>query len=84
MEAVCDWYERVMGFRRFWSVDDSQVTTEFSSLRSVVMTDPSESVKMPINEPANGKRKSQVTSLDLWLVSARVTGHADAEANCPR
>lgn len=60
MEAVCDWYERVMGFRRFWSVDDSQVTTEFSSLRSVVMTDPSESVKMPINEPANGKRKSQI------------------------
>ena len=40
-----------------------QVTTEFSSLRSVVMTDPTESVKMPINEPANGKRKSQV---DDW------------------
>jgi len=37
-----------------------QVTTEFSSLRSVVMTDPTETVKMPINEPANGKRKSQV------------------------
>mmetsp|Transcript_7598 Transcript_7598/g.14950 ORF Transcript_7598/g.14950 Transcript_7598/m.14950 type:complete len:513 (+) Transcript_7598:29-1567(+) len=60
MNEVCDWYTKVLGFKRFWSVDDSQVVTEFSSLRSVVMTDPSENVKMPINEPANGIRKSQI------------------------
>jgi len=60
MNDVCDWYTKILGFKRFWSVDDSQVVTEFSSLRSVVMCDPSESVKMPINEPANGKRKSQI------------------------
>ncbi|EKX32564.1 hypothetical protein GUITHDRAFT_158976 [Guillardia theta CCMP2712] len=60
MEAVCEWYSDVMGFRRFWSVDDKQVTTEYSSLRSVVMTDEEESIKMPINEPAQGLRKSQI------------------------
>jgi len=60
MNDVCEWYTKILGFKRFWSVDDSQVVTEFSSLRSVVMCDPSETVKMPINEPANGKRKSQI------------------------
>ena len=60
MEEVCRWYENVMGFKRFWSVDDKQVTTKYSSLRSVVMTDADETVKMPINEPAEGMRKSQI------------------------
>jgi len=60
MEAVCEWYSEVMGFRRFWSVDDKQVTTTYSSLRSVVMTDEEETIKMPINEPAEGIRKSQI------------------------
>eukprot|EP00802_Teleaulax_amphioxeia_P015557 Tamp_15648.p1 GENE.Tamp_15648~~Tamp_15648.p1 ORF type:complete len:403 (-),score=97.04 Tamp_15648:318-1478(-) len=60
MEEVCRWYEDVMGFKRFWSVDDKQVTTKYSSLRSVVMTDADETVKMPINEPADGMRKSQI------------------------
>ena len=60
MEEVCQWYEDVMGFKRFWSVDDKQVTTKYSSLRSVVMTDADETVKMPINEPADGLRKSQI------------------------
>jgi 4-hydroxyphenylpyruvate dioxygenase len=60
MEDVCDWYTKVLGWKRFWSVDDSQVVTKYSSLRSVVMTDPGENVKMPINEPADGIRKSQI------------------------
>jgi len=60
MEIVCRWYEDKLQFRRFWSVDDSQIHTEYSSLRSIVMTDQEEHVKMPINEPANGKRKSQI------------------------
>jgi 4-hydroxyphenylpyruvate dioxygenase len=41
-------------------VDDKMIHTEFSSLRSIVMTDFDEKIKMPINEPANGKRKSQI------------------------
>ena len=60
MEEVCDWYTKTLGWKRFWSVDDSQVVTKYSSLRSVVMTDPGENVKMPINEPADGMRKSQI------------------------
>ncbi|XP_065155169.1 4-hydroxyphenylpyruvate dioxygenase-like [Atheta coriaria] len=60
MESVAKWYEEVLQFHRFWSVDDSQVHTEFSALRSIVMTNYEETVKMPINEPAPGKKKSQI------------------------
>ncbi|KAF2836127.1 4-hydroxyphenylpyruvate dioxygenase, partial [Patellaria atrata CBS 101060] len=60
MEGACEFYEQCLGFHRFWSVDDTDVCTEFSALRSVVMASPNEVVKMPINEPAHGKRKSQI------------------------
>ncbi|XP_075161508.1 4-hydroxyphenylpyruvate dioxygenase [Haematobia irritans] len=60
MEPVAAWYERVLQFHRFWSVDDSQIHTEYSALRSIVMANYEETVKMPINEPAKGKKKSQI------------------------
>lgn len=60
MEEVVNWYVDVLGFHRFWSVDDKQLHTEFSSLRSIVVADWHEKVKMPINEPASGRRKSQI------------------------
>uniref|UniRef100_A0A1L8E2X1 4-hydroxyphenylpyruvate dioxygenase n=1 Tax=Nyssomyia neivai TaxID=330878 RepID=A0A1L8E2X1_9DIPT len=60
MESVAAWYEKTLMFHRFWSVDDSQIHTEYSALRSIVMTNYEETVKIPINEPANGKRKSQI------------------------
>lgn len=60
MNPVVEWYERVLDFHRFWSVDDKQVSTEYSSLRSIVVTDYDEAVKMPINEPAPGLKKSQI------------------------
>ncbi|XP_022117998.2 4-hydroxyphenylpyruvate dioxygenase isoform X2 [Pieris rapae] len=44
----------------FWSVDDKQICTEYSALRSIVMANWEETVKMPINEPAVGKKKSQI------------------------
>ena len=68
-------------FHRFWSIDDKQLTTEYSALRSIVVTNYEETIKvrrrvvktalwlastfvnafqMPINEPAPGKRKSQI------------------------
>lgn len=47
-------------FHRFWSVDDSIMHTDYSALRSIVVADFDENIKMPINEPANGKRKSQI------------------------
>jgi len=53
-------YEKALGFHRFWSVDDKDICTDFSALKSVVMASPNELVKMPINEPAAGKRKSQI------------------------
>jgi len=50
----------MLDFHRFWSVDDKMIHTNFSSLRSVVMADFDEKIKMPINEPADGMRKSQI------------------------
>lgn len=47
-------------FHRFWSVDDKQIHTKYSSLRSIVVSNISETIKMPINEPASGLRKSQI------------------------
>lgn len=60
MEAICDYYEKALGFHRFWSVDDKDICTEFSALKSIVMASPNEVVKMPINEPAKGKKQSQI------------------------
>ena len=57
MTPVVEWYERVLDFHRFWSVDDTQIFTEYSSLRSIVVADYDEVIKMPINEPAAGKKK---------------------------
>jgi 4-hydroxyphenylpyruvate dioxygenase len=58
-----DWgtyYNRVLGFHQFMSFDDKDISTDFSALRSQVMTDPKQRIKFPINEPAPGKRKSQI------------------------
>ncbi|MGH9721023.1 MAG: VOC family protein, partial [Bryobacteraceae bacterium] len=54
------WYSRVLGFERYMSFDDKDISTEYSALMSVVMSDDSHSVKFPINEPAAGRRKSQI------------------------
>ena len=60
MEAAASWYEKMLDFHRFWSIDDKMLHTEYSALRSVVVADFDENIKMPINEPAEGKRKSQI------------------------
>lgn len=60
MISACELYEKQLGFHRFWSVDDEQIHTEYSALRSIVMADWDERIKMPINEPAKGKKKSQI------------------------
>lgn len=60
MTPASDWYEKSLMFHRFWSVDDSQIFTEYSALRSIVVTNYEETIKMPINEPAPGKKKSQI------------------------
>nr|NP_001091344.1 uncharacterized protein LOC100037181 [Xenopus laevis]AAI29580.1 LOC100037181 protein [Xenopus laevis] len=60
MVPVAEWYEKMLMFHRFWSVDDTQMHTDYSALRSIVVTDYDEVIKMPINEPAPGKKKSQI------------------------
>ena len=60
MQPVCDFYEKVFGWHRFWSVDDNDLSTKYSSLRSIVMANDNEKIKMPINEPAKGLKKSQI------------------------
>jgi len=72
MTPVAEWYEKVLQWHRFWSVDDSQIHTEYSALRSIVVTDYEERVKMPINEPAAGKRKSQIQEYVDYYMGAGV------------
>src|SRR4029079_18771051 len=58
-----DWgtyYNKVLGFHQFMSFDDKDISTDFSALRSQVMTDSKDRIKFPITEPAPGKRKSQI------------------------
>ncbi len=60
MDEWADWYSRVLGFKRYISFDDKDISTEYSALMSIVMSDDSYAIKFPINEPAAGKRKSQI------------------------
>lgn len=60
LEDIIQKYEQIFGWHRFWSIDDSMMHTEYSALNSIVVADPSESVRMPFNEPAPGRRKSQI------------------------
>lgn len=53
-------YEEVMGFRNILTFDDKDISTEYSALMSKVMSNGNGFVKFPINEPAEGKKKSQV------------------------
>lgn len=66
MVSACAFYEQCLEFHRFWSVDDSQICTEFSALNSIVMASANNVVKMPINEPAPGKKKSQIEEYVLF------------------
>jgi 4-hydroxyphenylpyruvate dioxygenase len=60
MNRWVDFYRDVMGFRMFKHFDDSDISTEYSALMSKVMSNGNERVKFPLNEPAHGKRKSQI------------------------
>jgi len=60
MNKFVAFYRDVMGFAQFQHFDDKDISTEYSALMSKVMADGSGKVKFPINEPAPGKRKSQI------------------------
>jgi 4-hydroxyphenylpyruvate dioxygenase len=60
MNAWVKFYEEAMGFRNILSFDDNDISTEYSALMSKVMSNGNGFVKFPINEPAEGRKKSQV------------------------
>jgi 4-hydroxyphenylpyruvate dioxygenase len=67
MNTWVKFYEEVMGFRNILSFDDNDISTEYSALMSKVMSNGNGFVKFPINEPAEGKKKSQVEEyLDFY------------------
>lgn len=67
MDVWVKWYEEVMGFENFLSFDDKQIHTEYSALMSKVMSNGNGRIKFPINEPAEGKKRSQIEEyLDFY------------------
>jgi 4-hydroxyphenylpyruvate dioxygenase len=60
------WYEEVLGFAMFKHFDDKDIGTEYSALMSKVMASGNHLIKMPINEPAEGKKKSQIQEYLDW------------------
>lgn len=67
MNTWVNFYEHVMGFRMFKHFDDQDISTEYSALMSKVMTSGNERIRFPINEPAVGRKKSQIEEyLDFY------------------
>jgi 4-hydroxyphenylpyruvate dioxygenase len=66
MNEWADWYSKVMGFSRYITFDDKDISTEYSALMSIVMSDDNRVVKFPINEPAPGRKKSQIDEYLDW------------------
>ncbi len=66
MDRWVGWYEDVLGFKLFKHFDDQDISTEYSALMSKVMDSGFGVIKMPINEPAAGKRKSQIQEYLDW------------------
>ncbi|MDT0675236.1 4-hydroxyphenylpyruvate dioxygenase [Autumnicola musiva] len=60
MNKWCEFYAKVMGFAQMVSFDDKDISTEYTALMSKVMSNGNGRIKFPINEPAEGKKKSQI------------------------
>ncbi|WP_268122289.1 4-hydroxyphenylpyruvate dioxygenase [Roseivirga pacifica] len=60
MNKWCEFYAKVMGFTQLVSFDDKDISTEYTALMSKVMSNGSGRIKFPINEPAEGRKKSQI------------------------
>lgn len=60
MDEWVRFYVDVFGFSRFVSFDDNDISTEYSALRSTVVSNQSKWIKFPINEPAEGRKRSQI------------------------
>ncbi|WP_394748339.1 4-hydroxyphenylpyruvate dioxygenase [Spongiimicrobium salis] len=60
MNKWCNFYEKIMGFAQLVSFDDKDISTEYTALMSKVMSNGNGRIKFPINEPADGRKKSQI------------------------
>ena len=60
MNTWCEFYAKVMGFAQIISFDDKDISTDYTALMSKVMSNGNGRIKFPINEPADGKKKSQI------------------------
>ncbi|GLA01609.1 hypothetical protein AnigIFM60653_000543 [Aspergillus niger] len=60
LDSIVKYYEDALNFHRYWTVDDKDMCSEYSAMRSIVMASPNEVIKMPMNEPATGLKKSQI------------------------
>jgi len=60
MNTWCEFYAKVMGFAQIISFDDNDISTDYTALMSKVMSNGNGRIKFPINEPAEGKKKSQI------------------------
>ena len=60
MNTWCEFYAKVMGFAQIISFDDKDISTDYTALMSKVMSNGNGRIKFPINEPAEGKKKSQI------------------------
>lgn len=72
MNEWAEFYSRVMGFSRYITFDDKDISTEYSALMSIVMSDDNRVVKFPINEPAPGRKKSQIDEYLEWYAGPGV------------
>ena len=75
MDEWVNFYANVMGFQLYQHFDDKDISTEYSALMSKVMSNGNGYVKFPINEPAEGRRKSQIEGVSRLLPGAGRAAH---------
>jgi len=81
MNTWCEFYAKVMGFAQLVSFDDNDISTEYTALMSKVMSNGNGRIKFPINEPAEGRKKSQIEEYITFYNGAGVQHMALATDN---
>ncbi len=81
MNKWCEFYAKVMGFAQLVSFDDKDISTEYTALMSKVMSNGNGRIKFPINEPADGRKKSQIEEYIEFYNGAGVQHMAMATDN---
>lgn len=63
--GAVEYYEKALNFHRYWGVDDKDMCSDYSAMRSVVIASPNEVIKIPMDKPAAGKKKLQIEEYAL-------------------